>query len=482
MAEAKRRGRPPKNKSIQVDPELTGEIKDVKDGVGEVDSISQAQEDLEEQKAFMSEVADAQIEGMQDEIGLLTPAKKRALEAAAKKNDDKLMADVARRTVRIQREKEEKLYKTQLKKQGYDKDEIERLVDEWRLSRKDIAPMTRADMQEILMTANPEKYDYKTITDLFYQFQHTRIRLNNQIDAVIRGVDNTQLNLNMLSYCYSLTYTMEDDVNKVLGYMGDRTVTGRWLLRNNGIGPALCCALLGNLDITKAPHAGNFISYCGLNDNNRPRITSDQAANIMAEIGQGEKILTMEQVMKISELTKWPMRVFDHINEKGNSAAIYQETKDGPIITGYDSKAVRNIIVRPPYSKKAKVICYKVGHQFQFLMNRPNSLYGRLIRDRRIYETAKNDAGDYADQAARILDTYNYKKGTNAWKAYTAGKLPLAHLIQRCNRYATKIFISNLHAQMMYVETGGETPELPWIIAFGGHKDYIKPEVPFTLE
>ena len=84
MAEAKRRGRPPKNKALQVDPELTGEIKDVKDGVGEVDSIRQAQEDLEDQKEFMSEVADAQIEGMKDEIGLLTPAKKRDLEAAAK--------------------------------------------------------------------------------------------------------------------------------------------------------------------------------------------------------------------------------------------------------------------------------------------------------------------------------------------------------------------------------------------------------------
>ena len=465
----RKRGRPRKSAVTIGEPEID-KVEQVKAEVAETAELQEiANEDAELQKAT--------IEGLVDEIGTLTHGTKVALE----NRDPKLMEAAAKRVNGVKLHFKEKNYRKELKAQGItDKDEVTRMVGEWKLQQAELTPIARNDLIEIIQSTDPQPSDYRTVSDLFYQLQNTRIRLNNQIDANIRGVDNTQLHMDIIAYCYSLVYTMELEEGKVLSVMAGRTPEGRWCISNKGLGPALTCSLLGYLDINKGPHAGNFISYCGLNDNKRPKITTSQADKIMLEIGQGESVLTMEQAIEISARTQWPMKVFDAIDDKGNSAAIRKTVNGEEIITGYSSDAIRKLIVKPPYAKKLKVTCYKVGTSFQKLMNKSTSLYGKLNRDRRIYEAAKNAALEYKDQAEYLLATKNFGKSTEAYKAYSKGMLPPAHIIMRCNRYSTKMFISHLHGEMSYLHTG-ELPELPWIITHGGHKDYIGPEVPYTL-
>ena len=69
----------------------------------------------------------------------------------------------------------------------------------------------------------------------------------------------------------------------------------------------------------------------------------------------------------------------------------------------------------------------------------------RIVYDkRRAYEEAKNEAGDYAEQAAKRLKEANFGVKTEAHKAYSAGKLPKLHLHARAQRFMEKRFLREL--------------------------------------
>ena len=94
-----------------------------------------------------------------------------------------------------------------------------------------------------------------------------------------------------------------------------------------------------------------------------------------------------------------------------------------------------------------------------------------------------NEAGAFAERAANILKEKNFNKSTNAYKAYSAGKLPDAHIIAMAKRKTVTIFISHLFEEM-YVVQYGTVPPVPYIfgetLGNGKHRDYIAPEIPFS--
>ena len=71
-------------------------------------------------------------------------------------------------------------------------------------------------------------------------------------------------------------------------------------------------------------------------------------------------------------------------------------------------------------------------------------LYRTIYDNRRAYEEAKNEAGDYAPLARAILASSTFGKTTEAYKAYSQGKLPKAHLKARAQRYMEKEFVKQL--------------------------------------
>lgn len=129
---------------------------------------------------------------------------------------------------------------------------------------------------------------------------------------------------------------------------------------------------------------------------------------------------------------------------------------------------------RRPWNARLKVICWKAGESFVKVHNRDADIYGHVYAERKRQEIRKNEAGDFADQAAAILQKRNFKKDTEAKKHYEAGHLPPAHIHARAKRYAVKLFLSHLH-DVMYRREYGKAPPLPYPIAFGGHVHMIEP-------
>lgn len=129
---------------------------------------------------------------------------------------------------------------------------------------------------------------------------------------------------------------------------------------------------------------------------------------------------------------------------------------------------------RRPWNADLKVLCWKMGESFVKVCNREEAVYGKFYVQRKQLETERNDRKEFAEQAAAILEKKNIGKTTDAYKAYSIGMLPPAHIHARAKRYAVKMFLSHYH-HVAYENHYGEAPPKPFAIAQLGHAHYMPP-------
>jgi len=127
-----------------------------------------------------------------------------------------------------------------------------------------------------------------------------------------------------------------------------------------------------------------------------------------------------------------------------------------------------------PWNADLKTLTWKLGESFVKVSGYDDAFYGKLYKQRKELETQKNEAGEYAEQAKAKLEKFKIGKDTDAYKAYSQGKLPPAHIHARAKRWATKLFLAHLH-QQMYVAHHGKEPPLPYAISILGHAHIIAP-------
>lgn len=127
-----------------------------------------------------------------------------------------------------------------------------------------------------------------------------------------------------------------------------------------------------------------------------------------------------------------------------------------------------------PWNAELKTLCWKVGQSFMKVQNHPNDVYGKLYRQRKAHEQAQNEAGAYAEQAAAVLEAKRIGKDTEAYKWYSQGKLPPAHIDARARRWAVKLFLAHLF-EVMWEHEKGSAPPLPYPIAMLNHAHKIEP-------
>lgn len=135
---------------------------------------------------------------------------------------------------------------------------------------------------------------------------------------------------------------------------------------------------------------------------------------------------------------------------------------------GQDPTCVWAPKTKRPWNAQLKVICWKAGESFVKVSSNENDIYGKVYRQRKALEIERNEAGAFADQAAAKLAKFKIGKTTEAYKHYSAGRLPDAHIHARAKRYAVKLFLSHLHG-FWYENHYGAPPPLPYPIAILGH-------------
>lgn len=328
--------------------------------------------------------------------------------------------------------------------------------------------------------------EIKTVVDLFYQVQKDRIALENQIRAIKQEYDEDSPDSNnmiVLEYLLKNMKIMETNVSNIIKNIVDNDPVGRWLVQIKGIAEILAAGLLAYFDVEGKNYATHFISYAGLNDNNRPWLGKEKSKQIVEDVikefeeraneesDSKKKIkikdLTDEMIEEIALRTQWS---YAHIRNRA-----WNDEKGK-----WDKGKVVAACAMVPYNRNLKKLMYKVGASFQWQCNKQDSLYGTLFTQRRDYENKKNEAGDYADQAAHQLEVKDIGKSTVAYKYYSVGKLPKAHITARAMRWTEKIFISHLFEEMYRIKND-KIPPRYYILDHGdGHHDEIAPEIPYT--
>ncbi len=141
---------------------------------------------------------------------------------------------------------------------------------------------------------------------------------------------------------------------------------------------------------------------------------------------------------------------------------------------GLNPEAVWEKGQKRPWNASLKTLCWKMGESFVKVQNREGDVYGQIYAERKEQEIARNEGGHFREQAAAILEKKKIGKDTDAYKAYSIGKLPPAHIHARAKRYAVKLYLAHWHHVAYELEYGKEPPK-PYVLTQDGHTHYIAP-------
>ena len=313
----------------------------------------------------------------------------------------------------------------------------------------------------------------RVIIDSYYQVQKIRIAFQNQTRAVIQGYDDE--NVESLAVTWILRYceNLENQIKKLISGYAESVPVCKWAMATKGIGPIFAVSLWCYIDMDICKHANQFLSYAGLNDNNTPWLGKDRAENIVNEA-----------------YLEFGLKKSDPVNDDVLTYVAQKSGRKFPnVLRGFEShkeKAAGNVsdrvtlikyLSKPPYNRDLKTVCFLIGEAFCKVSNR-GSKYGVLYRERKAWETMRNENLEYKEQADRLLSEKNYDKSTPTYKFLSEGKLSPAHINQRAKRHATKIFLTHFF-EACWIDKYGTKPPVIYPIAFQDHVDYITPEVPF---
>lgn len=124
------------------------------------------------------------------------------------------------------------------------------------------------------------------------------------------------------------------------------------------------------------------------------------------------------------------------------------------------------------YNPKFRTLCWKIGDCFIKMQNREGDIYGHLYKEKKDWYIAKNESGGFAEKAQYELSLKTFSKDTNAYKAYSAGKLPDAQINAMASRFAVKIFLSHLF-EVWYMYHNNAMPPKPFVEEHLGHVHII---------
>jgi hypothetical protein len=357
------------------------------------------------------------------------------------------------------------------------------------LSLESIEHMSR-DLAKAAATLSDQEARY--LVDAYYMMQEDRKRANNQVLAL---GDNKEPN-SVLVWLASQSATLEKQIVRALDKYTQNHKMGEWMRSVYGIGPVLSAGLLAHIDITQAPTAGHIWRFAGMDSTVKWQSTADTLATL-----KNASIFPCG-TESINQLIQ---EAADYYGRRPQTLVKYMTDDKGKVKMTLDELA--KAIARRPWNAALKTLLWKCGQSFMKFSNDEKCIYGKLYRERKAYEVARNDSG--GNDIAALEATKRIGKTTDSW-AWIAGHypqgasaqylatdlaqrpallkklkedcdgkgtpmLPPAQIDARARRWAVKIFISHLQ-QVWYEQHFGVPAPAPFAIAILGHAHKIEPQ------
>jgi len=357
------------------------------------------------------------------------------------------------------------------------------------------------------LTAREARY----LVDTYYQMQEYRIASDNQVRSMARDEEPHET----IGFFGDQMRALEGQIKRVLDDWTSTQALSQWSKGITGIGPVLAAGLLAHIDINKAPTAGHIWRYAGLDPTISWR-SSDDCRKLVAEAFAKHD----NQLDAITAISNEFNRSVPNLLNLAEVEWDYDDDKDsdmGPVFIIMEKISQSNLakkLAKRPWNASLKLVCWKLGESFVKVSGNEKDVYGKIYLSRKQYEIERNEAvneiagmdttpttrpaldnsrngvyvgpdgevniagkwyvGGNAIAAAQTLNKKRIGKDTDAYKAYSKGKLPPAHIHARAKRYAVKMFLSH-YQEVGYKLEFGKAPPAPYPMAILGHGHYIEP-------
>lgn len=280
------------------------------------------------------------------------------------------------------------------------------------------------------------------LVDNYYQLQEVRKASANQVAALTASNEPCEV----ITWFRDNSETLEGQIKRALQAYAEESRIGRWTLSITGIGPVIAAGLLAhiNMEPWKCVHVGQKLEIIDPETEKKKKQTME-ACKPDAPHGPECHRIRLETV-----------------------GHIYR-------FAGIDPTIVWEKGEKRPFNAALKVLTWKIGQSFLKNSSRENCFYGHLLLKRWEQEKQRNEQSLFADQAKAKLERFKIGKTTEAYKHYSSGHLPPAHILQRACRYSVKMFLSHFHHVSYVVKFGTEPPKPYVFVHQEGHGDYIAP-------
>jgi len=352
----------------------------------------------------------------------------------------------------------------------------------------------RNDLKKGIVVLHGKEARY--LVDLFYQIQDFRLGIDNRVRSIDKPVYyNSKGNKRQPTKAEKASYipepheflisvfeefeSFEKDIKDMLtSYVKSQQIWS-WLSEVKGIGPILAAGLIAHIDITKCPTAGHIWSYAGLNP------LQEWLAGQKRPFNASLKVICWKIGQSFVKQIGNPDAVYTHLYLKRKA---YEEEKN---VNGDYSDQAKTKLKKYNIGKTTdawlwysgcftketaiKIISIERDDEKQAIMDKYDLLLEGKKGDAKkeiTKERTKEKAAlqeEIKVEKREIMDTMVKKPGEGIQM------LPPAHIQQRCERYATKIFLSHLH-EVWYEMHFGEKPPAPYPIAILGHAHKIEPK------
>lgn len=358
------------------------------------------------------------------------------------------------------------------------------------------------DLREASRTLSVDQARY--LVDAYYIAQKDRMRCDAQVRQLVAADEPCDV----LKWLATNNRTIEDQIKASLDKFSLSHPVGEWARSIVGVGPVIAAGLIAHIDVTRAKTAGAVWRYAGLDPtqkwngrdymrgavaqarkdhdgddwsafvslcrdlNRRPSNVLMAAGQIAAEPSAEDAAKVCATLTGVKARPKATIYADNVIGELCPEPARGFEALIGEWV--FDWSEITASLSKRPWNAQLKNLAWKVGESFCKVSGNPDAFYGQVYARRKQLEIERNEAGQFADQAAHSLKTKNYGRSTDAYKWYKDGKLPPARIHLRATRYAVKLFLAHYH-EVAYVKAYGEKPPAPYPIAILGHAHYIAP-------
>jgi len=303
--------------------------------------------------------------------------------------------------------------------------------------------------------------EVRFMVDAYYTIQEHRIAMSSQLRELSRAQEPHAV----FTWLASQQELLENQVRRALDKWTEADPLASWAKSILGIGPVISAGLRAHIDTEKVRSYGQIWTFAGLNPT-ALWVSTDKATTWINEC-------------LIQRGVKAPDGVVVELAAKAfgrnpvNLLRAATTNKDGEAVK-LTASTLAKAISRRPWNESLKTLAtYKLGESFVKVSGNDASWYGAYYRKTKDALIAKNEAGDFKDDAKAKLEKFNIGKDTDAYKAYSIGKLPPAHIHARARRIVVKLFLSHYFEAGCVIVRGVQPPE-PWPIAHGGHVDWVK--------